>query len=164
MALDEKGITLAEVEKRYPRSFQSLGYDVLMDTDTFYKPKIISTFEMCVNSILLLLKMKPGQYPSIPELGIDVEKYLHEYSDDHTIPETIKSQLTEQMNRLDYTGIDIQVYFDKTSNGINALVVKVTGDEYMVYGTKFKTALIGITYDQLNHMYSRIQWTNRNEG
>lgn len=160
MALDDVGITLAEVEKRYPRSFQTLGYDVLMDYDTYYKPKVISTFEMCINSILLLLKMKPGQYPSIPELGIDVERYLHEYSDDKTIPQTIESQLTDQMNRLNYTNIKIEVFFDKMTNGTNALVVKVTGDEYLVYGTKFKTALIGITYDQLNHMYTRIQWKN----
>ena len=54
MALDEKGIYLSEVDKRYPRSFQTLGYDVLMDTDSTYKPKVISTFEMCVNTNIFL--------------------------------------------------------------------------------------------------------------
>jgi hypothetical protein len=93
MALDEKGITLAEVVTKYPRTFQTLGYDVLMDVDSFGKPKVISTFEMCINSILLLLKMKPGQYPSIPELGIDIEQYLHEYSDDPKIISEIQNKL-----------------------------------------------------------------------
>ncbi len=159
MALDEKGITLAEVEKRYPRSFQLLGYDVLMDTDSMYKPKIISTFEMCVNSILLLLKMKPGQYPSIPELGIDIESYLHEYTDDDKIPLTLQSKLYEQMNRLEITGIDVDIYFDKTSDGHDAMVVKVTGTDRLVYGVDKPTVIIGITYDQLNQLYTRIHWT-----
>lgn len=159
MALDEKGITLAEVEKRYPRSFQLLGYDVLMDTDSMYKPKIISTFEMCVNSILLLLKMKPGQYPSIPELGIDIESYLHEYTDDAKIPLTLQSKLYEQMNRLEITGIDVDIYFDKTSDGHDAMVVKVTGTDRLVYGVDKPTVIIGITYDQLNQLYTRIHWT-----
>lgn len=159
MALDEKGITLAEVEKRYPRSFQLLGYDVLMDTDSMYKPKIISTFEMCVNSILLLLKMKPGQYPSIPELGIDIESYLHEYTDDDKIPLTLQSKLYEQMNRLEITGIDVDIYFDKTSDGHGVMVVKVTGTDRLVYGVDKPTVIIGITYDQLNQLYTRIHWT-----
>lgn len=158
MPLDEKGITLAEVEKQYPRSFQLLGYDVLMDTDSMYKPKIISTFEMCVNSILVLLKMKPGQYPSIPELGIDIEQYLHEYTDDDKIPLSIQSKLNEQLNRLEFTGIDVDVYFDKTSDGTNAMVVKVTGTDRLVYGVDKPVAIIGITFDQLNQLYTRIHW------
>lgn len=162
MALDEKGIYLAEVSNRYPRGFQPLGYDVLLDTDSMYKPKVISTFEMCVNAILTLLKMKPGQYPSIPELGIDIEQYLHDYSDDDTVPMTIEQKLREQLNRLDITTIKIDVFYDKTSDGYNALVVKVEGDERMTYGMESQNVLIGITYDQLNRLYTRIRWNNQN--
>jgi hypothetical protein len=53
--LDPKGIYLAEVSHMYPRDFQTLGYDVLLDTDGMDKPKVISSFEMCINSILMLL-------------------------------------------------------------------------------------------------------------
>ena len=70
MSLDEKGITLSEIRGKYPPSFQTLNYDILMDVDSMYKPKVISSFEMIINSILMLLFMKPGQYPSIPELGV----------------------------------------------------------------------------------------------
>lgn len=158
MSLDEKGIHLAEVSQRYPKAFQPLGYDVLMDTDSTYKPKVISTFEMCVNSIVMLLKMKPGQFPSIPELGIDIEQYLHEYADDQSIPKIVKSKLEDQLNRLAYTGIDVQVYFDKTEDGRDALVVRVTGNERLEYGTKLSPVIIGITYDQLNRLYTIIQY------
>ena len=95
MSLDEKGITLSEIRGKYPPSFQTLNYDILMDVDSMYKPKVISSFEMIINSILMLLFMKPGQYPSIPELGIDIESYLHEYSDDKSIPMKIKTKLIE---------------------------------------------------------------------
>ena len=89
--LDEVGITLQEVNKKYPSSIQVLGYDVCMDYDTAFKPKVISTFEMCINIIMTLLFMKPGQYPSIPDIGIDIESYLFEYSDDSTL-KTMKTE------------------------------------------------------------------------
>ena len=155
MALDEKGIYLSEVDKRYPRSFQTLGYDVLMDTDSTYKPKVISTFEMCVNAILTLLYMKPGQYPSIPDLGIDIESYLHEYADDPNIPSEIKNKLTDQCNRIEVTGIQIDCYIDKTDDGTNALVVKVTGTDKLGYGSQSGNVIIGISYDKLNRLYVR---------
>jgi hypothetical protein len=155
MALDEKGITLAEVVTKYPRTFQTLGYDVLMDVDSFGKPKVISTFEMCINSILLLLKMKPGQYPSIPELGIDIEQYLHEYSDDPKILSEIQNKLYEQCNRIEVTGIKFDVYFDTLEDGTNALVVRVEGSDTLAYGSTSSTVIIGITYDKLNRLYTR---------
>lgn len=155
MALDEKGITLAEVATKYPRTFQTLGYDVLLDVDSFGKPKVISTFEMCVNSILLLLKMKPGQYPSIPELGLDVEQYLHEYSDDPKIISEIQNGLYDQCNRIQITGITFDVYFDRTSDGTNALVIRVEGTDTLAYGSTSTTVIIGITYDKLNRLYTR---------
>lgn len=155
MALDEKGIYLSEVDKRYPRSFQTLGYDVLMDTDSTYKPKVISTFEMCVNTILTLLYMKPGQYPSIPELGIDIESYLHEYVDDPNIPSEIKNKLIDQCNRIEVTGIQIDCYIDQTDDGTNALVIKITGTDKLGYGSPSSNVIIGISYDKLNRLYIR---------
>lgn len=155
MALDEKGIHLSEVTHKYPRTFQTLGYDVLMDTDSTYKPKVISTFEMCVNSILTLLFMKPGQYPSIPELGIDIESYLHEYADDPNVPMEIKNKLTDQCNRIEITGISIECYVEKMNDGVNALIVKINGTEKLGYGSESNNIIIGISYDKLNRLYVR---------
>ena len=153
MALGEKGITLSEVTGKYPRTFQTLGYDVLMDVDAMYKPKVISTFQMCVNTVLTLLFMKPGQYPSIPELGIDIESYLHEYSDDPLIPATIKSKLKDQCNRLEISGINIECLFDKTSDGFDALVIEIIGNDRLGYGSDSSHVIIGISYDKLNRLY-----------
>lgn len=156
--LDPKGIYLAEINTKYPRVLQTLGYDVLFDVDEMNKPKVIPTFEMCVNSILMLLKMKPGQFPSIPELGIDIEQYLHEYSDDKTIPNTIKSKLEDQMNVLGYIGITIDVFNDITSDGHSALIIRISGTENLTYHQKGQNVVVGITYNQLGQIYTRIKY------
>lgn len=158
--LDQKGIYLDEVDFKYPRVLQTLGYDVLFDTDEMNKPKVISTFQTCVNSILMLLKMKPGQFPSIPELGIDIDQYLHEYSDDKTIPNTIKSKLEEQLNVLGYIGINVNISNDVTSEGVPALILIISGDERMTYHEKMPSVVIGITYNQLGQMYTRIKYND----
>lgn len=154
--LDPQGITLAEVDSRYPEIFQRLKYDVLLDVDSTYKPKIISTFELCVNTILTLLMMKPGQYPSIPELGIDIDQYLHEYSDDPSLTSHIVDQIYDQCNRLQLViGLDINCTIDRLSNGMNALVVQITGSETVAYGAPSNRAIIGISYDKLNELYAK---------
>lgn len=153
--LDENGIYLNEVNRKYPRTFQTLGYDVLMDTDSMYKPKVISSFELAVNTILTLLLMKPGQYPSVPDLGIDIESYLFEYTDDEKVPMIIKNKLNDQCNRLELTGIDIYVAADKLNDGTMGLFIRITGDERLCYGLPSNKAIIGITYSKLNKMSIR---------
>ena len=153
MALDTKGIGIDEVKFRYPKVFQTLGYDVLLDTDSSYKPKVISSFELCINAILTLLFMKPGQYPSIPELCIDIESYLHEYMDDKSIPGKIQEQIQDQCNRINLIGIQVQVSIDTTETNQGALIIEITGDERVAYGSESSKVIVGITYDKLNRLY-----------
>ena len=117
--LDTVGITLSEVNGKYPQKLQSLNYDVVLDSDSMYKPKVISTFELAVNTILTLLFMKPGQYPSIPELGIDIESYLYEYSDDKRIPSAIRNKLIDQCGN-ESSHVIIGISYDK----LNRLYVR----------------------------------------
>lgn len=155
MALDTKGITLSEVKNKYPPGFQTLNYDVLLDSDSMYKPKVISSFEQGINIILTLLFMKPGQYPSIPELGIDIESYLFEYADDPHIPQEIRNKLIDQCNYIDIVGLDISVRLDKTTEGYDAVIIEVTGNERLGYGNESGHVIIGISYDKLNRLYVR---------
>jgi hypothetical protein len=153
--LDEKGITLDEVTAKYPKRFQTLGYDMLLDVDAYNKPRIASSFELGVNVVLTLLFMKPGQFPSIPDLGIDIGQYLYDYSDNEKLPGIIKNQINDQCNRLQYTFMDIDCFFDRTPDGHNALVVKITGTETMARGTMGNVVYIGISYDKLNRLYAK---------
>ena len=159
MMLDPKGIYLDEVNKRYPTASQPLGYDVLLDLDSAYKPKVIPTFELVVNSVIALLVMKPGQYPSIPDLGIDIEQYLLDFSDDVNIPLKIQSQLEDQCNRLGWTGILIDVGFDKSITNLDMLVVRIDGTEYITQGVETPHVIIGITYDKLKRLSIKKTYT-----
>jgi hypothetical protein len=151
--LDVKGISLAEVEKRYPRSFQILGYDAPLDVNTLGKPLVIPTFEMMINVVLTLLMMKPGQYPSVPDLGIDIESYLWEYSDDPSLPGKIEAKIKEQCSKLQISGVEVKVSMDRTNVDENALVVAITGTDRATYGSDHNQVIIGITYDKLKELY-----------
>ena len=47
----------------------------------FNKPKVLSEAETYVRNILTILFGKPGFYPSIPNLGMDIKQYLYQFSD-----------------------------------------------------------------------------------
>ena len=153
MSLDTKGITMAEVGKMFPIDFQPIGYDFAFGTDSMGRPKVLSSFQIGVNAVLTLLFMKPGQFPSIPDLGIDIDSYLHEYSDDENIPIEIKEKLTEQCNRLDIIGLKINVSLEHMEDNKDALLIDITGTESLCYGNETDHVIIGISYDKLNRLY-----------
>lgn len=153
MALDTNGIRLDDVAKMYPKDFQPVGYDFAFGTDTLGRPKVLSSFQIGVNAVLTLLFMKPGQFPSIPDLGIDIDSYLHEYSDDPNIPIEIKNKLSDQCNRLDVIGLKIDVSIDKMDDNKDALLIEISGTETLSYGNETDHVIIGISYDKLNRLY-----------
>lgn len=153
--LDTVGIHLKEINGKFPSMFQSLNYDPLLDTDSMGKPKIASSFQLAVNSVLMLLYMKPGQFPSIPELGIDIESYLFEYADDESTPVEVYNKLMDQCNLLGIVGINIECRFDTMDNGNRALLVDITGTDRLCYGNETGHVIIGISYDKLNRLYVR---------
>lgn len=153
MALDTTGITLAEIRRMFPPDFQPIGYDFAFGTDTMGRPKVLSSFQIGVNAVLTLLFMKPGQFPSIPDLGIDIDSYLHEYSDDPNIPIEIQNKLVEQCNRLDVIGLTINVSLEHMDDNKDALLVEISGTESLSYGNETDHVIIGISYDKLNRLY-----------
>lgn len=155
--LDPTGITLAEINTKYPSIFQLTGYDVLMDTDATGKPCVISSFRSCVNAILYLLYLRPGQYPSIPELGINVAKYLYSYSDDKSIPMEIKQQLETQCKALKIIGLDIECSISPIDDNKSALIISITGTDVVSYGEKSNKCIIGISPDKLDRLEYRVR-------
>lgn len=63
--------------------------------NNYNRPKVLTELESYVNDILMLLFGKPGFYPSIPTLGMDIKKYLYMFEDEINVEE-IKSTLAEQ--------------------------------------------------------------------
>lgn len=74
----------------------SMGYvDPTFSLNNFNRPKVLSKMETYVNNFLMLLFGKPGFYPSIPEIGMDIEQYLYQFEDDINTDE-IKTKLVKQ--------------------------------------------------------------------
>lgn len=69
--------------------------DPTFTVNDYNKPKMLTPKETYVNNILMLLFGKPGFYPSIPSLGLNIKQYLYKFEDEINT-EDIKNQLVEQ--------------------------------------------------------------------
>lgn len=67
--------------------------------DDFRKPKVLKGWEALVQSFLVVLFGKPGFYPSIPELGMNIQKYRNQREDEIDI-ESIKVEIAYQCSML----------------------------------------------------------------
>ena len=61
----------------------------------YQQPKYMSQMESYVSDILMILFGKPGFYPSLPTLGMDINQYLYMFEDEIST-EAIKSELVNQ--------------------------------------------------------------------
>lgn len=134
------------------------GYDLTFELNEFHNPKIRSEIEMIKNVILFILFSKPGQYPSLPTLGLNIEEKLYSFYDELD-PDELKNDLIDQCKILKFyfnnsmIGIRKYIYQDKPS-----LIIHIEGKEtfpsgYMRDGRKDATKyLIGITLNDLNKM------------
>lgn len=61
----------------------------------FGNPRVLSTMESFVTDILMILFGKPGFYPSIPSLGMNIQQYMYKF-DDEISTEDLKVKLAKQ--------------------------------------------------------------------
>ena len=69
--------------------------DPVFGLDNYKKPKMLTEMETYVHNFIMLLLGKPGFYPSMPHLGIDIQQYLYELEDDFD-PQYLKSEIVAQ--------------------------------------------------------------------
>lgn len=69
--------------------------DPTFEVDDYNRGKILNESQTIAYNILTLLFAKPGFYPSIPSLGLDIESYFYRFSDEDLVNE-IKSKLVAQ--------------------------------------------------------------------
>lgn len=114
-------------------------------TNKFNEPKMLSPMESYVNDILMLLFGKPGFYPSIPTIGMNIQKYFFMIIDDINTEE-IKSDLVSQCSdffpsvkngdfeivKTEYKGRPLLLFVLPTIDDIKAhsVTIGVTTDEY----------------------------------
>lgn len=71
--------------------------DPVFGINAFGEQKVLNESETKVNNILTILFMRPGSYPSLPELGVYIQQYLYKPIDDINCEE-IKAKITSQCN------------------------------------------------------------------
>lgn len=141
----------------------TIGYDLTFELNEFGQPRIRSEIETVKDVLMTVLFLKPGDYPSIPELGIGVDGFLYtEY--DRINCDDLKRSIIEQCAMLhayiENSAIQVQklVYKGKPS-----LVIRVNGTErypssYLHDNIGVSDQYnIGITYDEMNQMIYNVR-------
>lgn len=98
------------------------SYDDLQEPvfgqDEFRKPKVLTGWDALLQTMLVVLFGRPGCFPSIPELGMNIQKYryVHEKNIDC---EGIKNELVNQCaivsDAIDAS--EVQVTTGRSANG-----------------------------------------------
>lgn len=87
-----------------------MSVDPCYGVDAFNKPKILTEAETYVKNILMILLGKPGFYPSIPKLGMDITQELYKFEDEINtdyLKATLVSQCEEFMPLIENESMDI---------------------------------------------------------
>ena len=134
-----------------------LGYDASFALDGFGKARIRSEAELIKNVVLFVLFAKPGQYPSLPNIGLDIQTLLYSFYDEINNNE-LRDKLISQCGALgtyfDRGNINIRktIYRNKPS-----LMIHIDCDESLPIGYNSVSSdsnkyQIGITFNELNQM------------
>ena len=140
----------------------TLGFDATFEINDFNQPKILSDVEMMKNILLYLLFSKPGDYPSLPEVGMNLNDLLYNYYDD--IDESlIKDRLIQQCPALEFffNSGNIQIKKVKYRNQ-PSMIIHISGKPvypkgYMTEGDGTNEVLIGITFNEMKELMLSIQ-------
>lgn len=135
-----------------------IGYDTTFELNEFNEPRIRGEIETLKDALLFVLFSKPGSYPSIPELGLDIETYLYSFYDEIDV-EDLKGKITDQCELIGayIRGGTIQIKKTKYRSK-PSLLIHIEGSETFPDSYKHDNIsddnkyLIGITYDDLNKM------------
>lgn len=130
----------------------TIGYDLTHELNDFEQPKLTSEIDLIKNVIMFLLFSKPGQYPSLPMVGINIENYLYMMYDEINV-EDIKDELMHQCSVLgiffDSGQIEVVKRYERKRP---VLFIRVMGKStypqgYISNTNPNSTYTIGVTYD-----------------
>lgn len=130
----------------------TIGYDLTHELNDFEQPKLFSEIELIKNVIMFLLFSTPGQYPSLPMVGINIENYLYMTFDEINVDD-IKDELMHQCGVLglffDSGQIEVVKRYERNRP---VLFFRVSGRSVYPQGYISNTNpnsgyTIGVTYD-----------------
>lgn len=120
----------------------------LFGVNNFNEPKIITGNNVLAMTILLILFGKPGCYPSIPNLGMNIQQYIYSKYDEINV-DAIKAKLTTQCSMLSNSiNSDVIEVFKTINNGNPVLVIKIP----IVSKNDTDTLVLGVTTNDTNNV------------
>lgn len=129
----------------------SSGLDTSFSLNKFSAPKLITADELAKNIIFFILFSKPGAYPSLPMIGMNIQQYLYNFYDEIDV-DLIKNKLVEQCSFLEeYFSANNITITKSIKDNKPSLDIQINYSP-MKDDTKLKNYHIGITYDELNQM------------
>jgi hypothetical protein len=72
-----------------------MAVDPQFGANVYNRAKVLSESQTIVNNILTILFGKPGFFPSIPTIGMNIQQYFYTFEDDFDV-DFLKSQLAKQ--------------------------------------------------------------------
>ena len=104
-----------------------LPRDVGLGKDNFQKSTIFNETDSLVNYILNILLMRPGNMPSMPEIGVNIGQYIQPNMQKELDPELIKGLITSNCeDLLPYLSADeIVVTIARDGYGRDVLIIKL---------------------------------------
>lgn len=105
----------------------ALPRDVGLDKDNFQKSKIFNETDSLINYILNILLMRPGNMPSMPELGVNIGQYVQSSMQSKLDTELLKGLIISNCeDLLPYlTSDDLFVGIAQDEYGKDVLLIKI---------------------------------------
>lgn len=110
----------------------------------YNKPKMLSNMETYVNNVLILLFGRPGFYPSIPSIGMNIQQYLYKFEDEidtNEIKNKLSLQCSDFLPEIDSGEFDVYktIYKDKTLLIFKLPIINDTKDCEVAIGVTTNT-------------------------
>jgi hypothetical protein len=111
----------------------ALPRDIGIGKDHFQKSKIYNETDSLVNYILNILLMKPGNMPSMPEIGVNIGQYIQADMQNRVSPEMIKglvaSNCMELLSYLSEDDIIVTIMIDDYNRDVMIIKIPLLVDE-----------------------------------
>lgn len=134
-----------------------IGYDLSFEMNEFQEQRICSDLETLKNVLLFIIFTKPGQYPSIPQIGLNIKDELYTNYDEFDV-NNFRTQLIEQCALLDAYITDGTISIKKVMyRNTPSLIIRLEGTANLPSAYKVPKAsntkyYIGLTYDDMKNM------------
>ena len=128
---------------------EGIGKEICFTLDNFQQPRLLSPKETIARMILNLFLLRPGNIPSLPHIGIDIQSYLYRLEDDFD-PEEIKEKIYTQCAEIvSFISLGDVKVFVAPLNGQDVLIVAIP---IVGFEEDDSTLLLGFKQNEKNEL------------